>query len=274
MAENNISRTGKGADPIIFNSNIAYRGQVGRLREQYCIEQLRYMKACYKKIEEGQLEHLHIHGKAMSCSKGCDACCRYLYIGATLQECEAIAYYLQHNKALLESFTTRYPRWRESVRENGDQFIECQRRFSDMLMKGPNKPREEAFDESIKCHNRQNILCPFLENSLCIIYETRPANCAGFFTTSPSELCQPIEDEAPSLKPEFTLTAIEDVSNDTSFYYKRLDHPVTLYAPVAVYQILTEGYSYLNQFAGLESIKKEAYNDPEVSAIIRSNSVR
>jgi Fe-S-cluster containining protein len=274
MTESNISSTGKVANPIKYNCKIAYRGQLGHLRELYCIEQLRYMKACYKKIGEGQLEHVLAHGKTISCGKGCDACCRYLYIGATLQECEAIAYFLQHNWALLESFITRYPRWRESVREKGDQFIECQRLFTDMLVNGSNKPKEEAFDESVKRHNHQNILCPFLENSLCIIYETRPANCAGFFATSPPELCQPVEDEVPSLKPEFTLTAIEDVLNDTSFYYKRLDHPITLYAPVAVYQILTEGYSYLNQFAGLEGIKKEAYNDPEVSAIIRSNSGR
>ncbi|RJO61841.1 MAG: hypothetical protein C4542_05395 [Dehalococcoidia bacterium] len=232
------------------------------------------MKACYKKIGEDQLEYVRVHGKSISCGMGCDACCRYLYIGATLQECEAIAYYLQHNEALLESFVALYPSWRESVREKGDQFKECQQRFTDMLKYGSSKPKEEAFDESIKRHNRQKICCPFLENNLCTIYETRPANCAGFFATSPPELCQPVEDEAPALKPEFTLTQIDDAVNDTSFYYKSLNHPVTLYAPVAVYHILEESYSYLNQFAGLEGIKQEALNDPEVRAIIRSHSGR
>ncbi len=262
------------ADSMIINRKIAYKGQIGHLRELYCIEQLRYMKACYKKIGEDQLEHVRVNGKTISCDKGCDACCRYLYIGATLQECEAIAYYLQHNQVLLENFLSRYPSWRESVREKGDQFLECHQRFTDMLTFGSSKVREEAFDESIKRHNLQKICCPFLENNLCIIYETRPANCAGFFATSPRELCQPAEDGDLALKPEFTLTNIEDVVNDTSFYYKKLDHAVTLYTPVAVYRILEEGYSYLNQFAGLEGIKQAALNDPEVRSIIRSCSGR
>ena len=106
---------------------------------------------------------------------------------------------------------------------------------------------------------------------MCIIYEARPANCAGFFATTSPERCAFAESEDRALKPEFALTNIEDVVSDTSFYFNSLRHPVTLYAPVAVYRILTEGYSYLNQFAGLEDIKREASNDPEIRFLMRAH---
>ncbi len=268
MAKNQTTGSGKWGNPIQLNRQIAYRGEVGRRREIYCTEQLRYMQTCYKKIGEDQLEHVRAQGKSISCAKGCDACCRNLFVGATLQECEAIAYYLHRNEALLDRFVVRYPFWRESVRNKGDQFIECQKRFADLLALGPGKTREEAFDEAIRRHNNQNICCPFLEDSLCAIYECRPANCAGFFVTSPPALCEPVRTGEPGLNPEYTLTHIEDVVNDTTFYYQSLKHPVTLYTPVAVYRILEEGYVYLNQFAGLRGIKQAALNDPEVRAII------
>jgi Fe-S-cluster containining protein len=274
MAVSNTGSSNRWENPLQLNRKIAYRGEVGRRREEYCVEQLRYMRACYKKIGEDQLEHVRAAGKTISCSKGCDACCRNLFVGATLQECEAIAYFLQQNEELLARFIANYPAWRASVRDKGDQFMECERRFADILALGPGKAREEAFDESIKLHNRQNICCPFLEDNLCAIYECRPANCAGFFVTSHPALCEPGKVGEHDIHPEYTLTHIEDVVNDTSFYYKSLECPVTLYTPVAVYRILEEGYAYLNQFAGLRGIKQEAFNDPDVRAILHNRPGR
>ena len=257
-------------DSMKLNSEVAYKGRIGRLRELYCKEQLRYMGACYKKISEDQSEYALLKGKTIYCGKNCDGCCSYTFIGATLQECEAIAYYLQSNHEIRDWFVARFPEWRESVREKGDHFLACQKAHADLVAHGSNERDDAAFDAAIENHNRQHIGCPFLDQGLCAIYEARPTNCAGFFATSPPERCQPGKDTEESLKPEFALTRIDDVVNDTSFYYKELRSPVTLYMPVAVYQILDDGYRFLQQFAGIEGIKQEALGDPEVRSIIRS----
>ncbi len=258
----------KMTDLLRLNQEIAYKGKIGWLREQYCLEQIRYMKVCHQKIGQDQIEHARARGGVISCGKGCSCCC-YLYIGANLQECEAIAYYLYHHKPLLDSFIEKYPGWREAVRQGGDQFRNCEQLFTKMLLSGTDKQREQTFEAALRRHNKQNIACPFLENDLCLIYETRPCNCAGLFITTSPEQCQPQNNEDP----RFNITTIDDVVSDTSFYYRSLSHPIHLYMPVAVYRILEEGFSYLAQFPGLEGLESEAMSDPEVKAIIQSLEV-
>jgi hypothetical protein len=101
---------------------------------------------------------------------------------------------------------------------------------------------------------------------MCSIYEVRPSNCAGFFVTHSPDLCRPRE----YYQPKFSLTAIDDVLYDTSFYYKKLAQPYTVYMPVAVFRLLDEGYSYLARFSGLEKIMSDALADPEVREIVRT----
>jgi Fe-S-cluster containining protein len=258
----------KALDLIQLNQKIAYKGKIGRLREQYCLEQIRYIKVCHNKIGQDQIEYVHARGENISCIKGCSFCCRFVYIGATLQECEAIAYYLSHHEPLLNNFVMKYPSWQEVVRHGGDLFYKCEQLFNEMLLSGADEQKEQAFQEALRRYNKQNIACPFLENGLCLIYEVRPSNCAGFFVTQPPERCQPHGADDP----KFNITTIDDVVSDTSFYYGSLSQPITLYMPVAVYRILEQGFLYLRQFPGLEMLGSAALSDPEIKTIIQSYS--
>jgi Fe-S-cluster containining protein len=243
--------TGSSAShPDYLKNNLACTGRIGRRREQYCIEQLRYMKVCHARIREDQEKYAMEKKAAISCGKGCSYCC-YLYIGASLQECEAIAYHLVRNETSLQRFLSGYPSWREKVSAGGDRFLECQTMFNRMIAeRGGNN---DSLDLALFSHNKQQIPCPFLDGGLCSMYDARPANCAGLFVTRPPEYCRP----GGPRPPRFNLTSIDDVMFDTTFYYRKLLRPATLYMPVAVYRILTEGYAYLSGFAGLEDIEKD-----------------
>jgi Fe-S-cluster containining protein len=245
------------------NQKIAYKGKIGRRREQYCLEQIRYMGVCHKKIGQDQLEYVKARGEGIACGPGCSHCCRSVYVGATLQECEAIAYYLSHHEELLCSFLAAYPAWWDKVTRGRAVFRECEQLFVEMLREGIDTKKDKAFQSALKRHNRQGIVCPFLLNDLCSIYDVRPANCAGFFVTHSPELCRPKE----GYEPKFNLTSIDDVLYDTSFYSGTLVHPMTLYLPVAVFSILESGFTFLGQLPGLAGMALEALNDPEVRAI-------
>ncbi len=261
-------QTARPVEPLQLNREIAYRGKIGKRREQYCLEQLRYMGVCHQKIHQDQLEYVKTHGGSITCGAGCSYCCRSVYVGASLQECEAIAYYLSHHPALLSRFLSAYPGWRARIKQGGDRFQECENQFNEMLRKGTSPEKDRSFQQILRRHNKQGVTCPFLDGDLCSIYEARPSNCAGFFVTHSPELCRPRE----YYEPKFNLTSIEDVLYDTSFYHKSLTFPVTLYMPVAVFRIMEEGYSYLSQFPGLEDIAALALGDPDVKDALRSLS--
>jgi Fe-S-cluster containining protein len=259
----------RAIDRMRLNQKTAYMGKIGRLRERYCLDQMRYMKVCHQKIGQDQMSYVEAKGQTISCARGCSSCCRFVYVGATLQECEAIAYYLWHNEPARNSWLKRFPGWREAVRQGGDTFQYCEQIFSNMLLLGQDRQREKAFDKALRAHNKQRLVCPFLDNDLCLIYEIRPSNCAGFFVTTPPEQCRP----TGLSEPKFNITTIDDVVSDVSFYFQSLACPVTLYMPVAVYRIMEEGFAYLSRFPGLDGLESAAMSDPEVQAIIRSSSL-
>lgn len=266
---NNMDENGnKGIDRFKLNLEIAYKGRIGRLRERFCIEQIKYINACHRQSALEQIEYAKARGETISCQKGCSFCCHF-YVEASLQECEAIVYYLYHNEKALHTFLGKYPQWRAKLRESGDLFRRCEQIFCEMLAFGSNKPREQAFEEAIRHYRQQNISCPFLDNDLCVIYEVRPYTCAGLFVTTPPELCNPLNPN----EPKFNLTITDEVMFDLSFYYKRLNQPNLMFMPVAVYEILEKSLSYLSRFSGLESLEYEVLNDPEVKEIIKSYNV-
>jgi Fe-S-cluster containining protein len=224
------------------------------------------MGVCHQKIKQDQLEYVKARGASITCGAGCSFCCQAVYIGASLQECEAIAYYLSRHELQLASFLNKYQGWRDVVTQGGDRFLDCERFFSDMLSKGNSPEKERRFQQLLRRHTKQGISCPFLFDNLCSIYEVRPSNCAGFFVTHSPEKCRPRE----YYEPKFNLTAIDDVLYDTSFYYKSLAYPAMLYMPVAVFRLLEEGFSYLAKFPGIEGIEKNAMADPEVQDVVNA----
>lgn len=122
-------------------------------------------------------------GKAVSCHKGCAACCRML---VPLSVPEAFA---------LRDWVRSRPT---------DQQEHLDRRFSEaktrLLIHGvwqqlaalcdaPLAADDEALEGVNRSYYALRLPCPFLEEETCSIYDDRPAACRELLVTSPSQLC-------------------------------------------------------------------------------------
>lgn len=129
--------------------------------------------AAVRRVESG--------GQVVSCCKGCAACCKAQPVPITPPE----AYSLFR---LVESMP---PPQREKIR----------RRFSDrvgrlreagldqhFLKRNPDLSKDEARSIAER-YFRLGLVCPFLENDSCGIYEVRPFVCRQYLVTSPAALC-------------------------------------------------------------------------------------
>ena len=218
----------------------------------------------FKDIEQTAIEEATSSSEAISCQKGCYYCCTF-YVEATMQECEAIVYYLYHNERVYSMFRQQYPRWRQKLKDNGDIF----RNFGQLWREDVTPENAEelmlAFEEQNQRYSEQNIYCPFLDKDLCSIYEVRPYMCASHYATTPPEWCNPLDPNKPKIKKAYAV----EVMYDRSFYYSQLTQPVVTFMPLVVYQILMGGYLYLCDVPGLENLPYEVMNDSEVAPIIR-----
>lgn len=261
-SENRLE-AGTEIDYFKLNKDIAYKGRIGRQREEFCHEYIKQKQEAFKKIEAEQLSTVTAKGEKITCQKGCSFCC-LLYVEATIQECEAIVYYLYHNETTFSSFLQKYPQWRERLRENGDLFKTCGQIWRETQDSGYSKEQHQAFKLECKRYGMQNIPCPFLHNDTCSIYEVRPYMCAGFVVTTPAEWCNPLHPNESKVYRAFTTEML-----DHSFYYKSLERPALTFMPLVVYEILKSGFLYLSGIQGLESLESEAINAPEVRAVLQ-----
>ena len=119
-------------DYFTINREIAYKGRIGQQRRDFCISYTRRKKKRIEEIQSAQLEAAKARGEMIACQKGCCFCCS-MYVEATIQECEAIVYYLYQDESVLKGFLHRYPQWRDSIRENGDLFKSCGRFWNEEM---------------------------------------------------------------------------------------------------------------------------------------------
>jgi len=254
-------------DIFKINREIGYKGQVGLQRKGFCTNYIARKRTVLNEMTEAQHKEARTKGERMTCTKGCFLCC-LLHVEATIQECEAIVYYLYQNEDALKSFLENYPRWRNRIRENGDIFKELgelsREVFAFQFEQGEIGEdyilrKQEAFSKAQARYARQNIYCPFLEDNLCSIYEVRPYNCAGFYATTPPEWCNPSNPNEPNI---FRSKLPSEVILDLTFYHKPLKTPVFSFMPLAVYEILSGGYGYLSTIPGFENLEYEFMKDP------------
>ncbi len=115
---------GSGLPPAIARTRaLAYQGEMGRQREAFCREYTAYKQAELRAIATGLRQTLAARGQTVTCGKGCAACC-HVYVVATLQECEAIVYYLYQHGDILLSFLRNYALWKAAVMGIRDTFQE------------------------------------------------------------------------------------------------------------------------------------------------------
>ncbi len=123
-------------------------------------------------------------GKAVSCKKGCAACCRML-VPVSAPEAFALKEMVQslpepRRLAILNKIAEARTRLAETgLLTRLTQVAETEQQLS---------------DEEIEPINRDyyalRMPCPFLEEEICTIHQDRPAACRELLVTSPAELCQ------------------------------------------------------------------------------------
>ncbi len=248
-----------------LSKEIAYKGKIGRMREDFCVKYIKHKQDVIKDIEKTQIEMAKSRGETITCHKGCGFCC-VQYVDASIQEAEAIVYHLYKNESILNTFLQVYPEWRERVRSCGDSFNRIVHQWEKT---GDSKWRDrKSVDGGLAAlyeYTVANIPCPFLQNSACAIYEVRPYNCAGAFATTPAELCKPLNRSRAKI-----YTSLQsDILDDSSFYFHDLAHPVQSFMPLMVYQLLAYGLIGMPEIPGLSNLPSELINDPEVKPILQ-----
>lgn len=120
-------------------------------------------------------------GKAVSCQKGCSACCRAQPVPITPPEVAAL-------QKLVDDLPE--PR-RTEVRERFADRVRQVRAaglFELLSRQEPITSAEQARQVATDYH-RLGIVCPFLEADACSIHPQRPFVCRQYLVTSPAELC-------------------------------------------------------------------------------------
>ena len=111
-------------------------------------------------------------GKAISCRKGCGACCRQL-VPISRTEAERLL-----------STVAALPAERRAVLESRFAAAEAALSAADLKERKGRPDRELS-----SAYFALGIPCPFLEEESCSIHPDRPLVCREYLVTSPAELC-------------------------------------------------------------------------------------
>ena len=251
-----------GLDAAARQRAIAYRGAIGRRRGAWCADYLAFKRENIAEVEKIIAEDVAAAGRAITCHKGCQTC-GCAYVVASLQECEGIVYWLYQHEEALRHFLGSYDAWRRQIAEHQELF---NRVFAlqDRAVSRPNTEEERievlvALSDFMKC----GVMCPFLKDGACSIYEVRPFVCSGVVAATPPEWCV---SSHPRHQEVVLYKADAHFENDKP-YFLALKNDVSYgCVPFMVYTILQGGWDTLATVPGMESVAAEVYRDPEVRA--------
>jgi hypothetical protein len=245
---------------IRLNRAIAYKGMIGRRREQYCDHYVAHKHKAIGVIETSLRQEVAANNEVISCGQGCIACC-HLFVLATLQECEAIVYWLYRHPDLLLSFLRNFEVWSQQVGIIGDVF----NAIMESSEQARQLPEGHAVPARLKSATQEYFLkkipCPFLVSGACSIYEVRPWGCAALVSTSPREWCDPAH---PNTRPVKHYKPNDCYAAEMHFYLKTRVNIPTGCLPIMVHRLLEEGYGALAEITGVSEVLSSAMQDPEV----------
>ncbi len=235
-----------GTDAVTRNRALAYQGAPGERREAFCREYTAYKKGVLASIAAELARDVQAEGKSISCGRGCNACCR-VYVAVTLQECEAIVYYLYQHEEALQNFLTNYTAWQEGVRGLGETYKQIGRLRSKQLAGQETEADRAAFDAALTAYAGADIPCPFLKEGACAIYEVRPYVCAGLVATTPAEWCD-------SLHPHHARINLVrrgiTFNDDLPYLGNQFAKVLLSNLPALVYALLVRGWDFLRGVPG------------------------
>ncbi len=242
---------------------IAYKGAIGRAREAFCREYRATKRAVLQQLDENLRRDAAQLDKAITCGKGCSACCR-LFIVASLQECEAIVHYLYEREEALAHFLRAFDAWQARIARAGRPFQLINTLSGKTILGQESAEERAAFNAASDELAARDIPCPFLQDDACSIYEVRPYVCAGVVSLSPPAWCHvghPQHREMVYLKSGLRY------KKDLPYFVRPAGGLAFASMPTLVHEILTEGYGALASFPGLEGLAG-ALRDPEVAAVL------
>jgi len=252
-----------------FNKEIAYKGEIGKKRKDFCLRYIENKKKAYESILQDTQKEAVAKGDTITCSKGCSYCCTQ-YIVGSIQVCESIVYYLYQNQRVLQLFLDKYPIWRKEVGKHEELHNKISDAFHEKsIYQKYSARKDQLLNEWSNDYTRLNIPCPFLDDNLCSIYEIRPLSCAGSFSASPKEYCNPSSLERGKMYRNTPRSYFTSEIEHT-FYYGSKFLLYETNVPIGVYEILKRGFDYLSSILGLSGLSKAAMNDPEVKMIVKS----
>lgn len=141
---------------------------------------------CLKNVDQ-YFEFFHKQvNKKPTCNKGCDACCKYPIFVSKL-EYETIKKWIDENlsddikKIIVENFYN----WESIFNKYKKQWQgqKVQEFYSDIIYK------TFLDDKQYNEYTSENVKCPFLQNSLCSIYDVRPITCRIYYSYGNSKDC-------------------------------------------------------------------------------------
>lgn len=241
-------------DPITFNRKTAYTGDIGRRREQFCLDYSIYKKDVMSHGEQLVRNQVAGSGETITCRKGCGTCC-ILYVFANLQEAESITYYLYRHEDALNHFLSAYKTWRRSLGLFQNKMARLDQMIAKSLTGHMTTQEFERFQADVHAYTACKASCPFLCDNACSIYEVRPFVCASLVATTPVGLCQWDDPAANQAKYHRFGFPIE---SDMPYFIKPRNNIVFGCMPELVHRILEEGYSFLSSIEGLEQLKRAA----------------
>jgi Fe-S-cluster containining protein len=235
------------------NRLTAYAGESGKRRREFCVEYTQHKQEALAGLTSGLREEASQRGKAITCGKGCSACC-YVYVVASLQECDAISYYLYQHREVLDHFLNAYKAWRSGIEGERDNFFEISR-LQQKRMSGDNAAQDDgAFDAELIKYAGLNLPCPFLKNNACTIYEVRPYVCAGLVSITPREWCAP---DHPRHSGIGLLKADVSLDSDMPYFGASGNKVALTNMPALVYEILRYGWDFLSCVPGMEALRNK-----------------
>jgi hypothetical protein len=253
-----IIHLNKAPDAIQSNAKIAYVGTIGRKREAFCRQYTEHKRKLIELMSKEQIQEMQSVGKLVSCHKGCCYCCDEIF-SVSIQEGEAIVYYLYQHDNALNAFVQTFPRWLAEARKHEGIFVRRQQAatkgFSGQISLAE---MTRALGEEAGSYWKLHIHCPFLNHAECLIYGVRPWACVSMFSTTPTEWCSPSSVHKPSLH----LTT--KPAPDLPFWDGRIAGDYYGNMPDMVYGILTGGINFLSKIPGLDKLCEEFLSDPEV----------
>ncbi|HKD28593.1 MAG TPA: YkgJ family cysteine cluster protein [Xanthobacteraceae bacterium] len=127
------------------------------------------------------VQRTEAEGKTVSCRKGCAACCRVQPVPVTPPEAYALLRLVenlpeQRRAEVRDRFADRVRRLRDAGL--ADHFLQLE------------GDHVEQVRDAARRYMRLGLVCPFLEDDACSIYEDRPFVCREYLVTSPAERCR------------------------------------------------------------------------------------